>query len=157
MKILIVGAGQLGYHTAERLTRERHDVTVIEQDKARAAYLLEHLDIQVVTGSGSCPETLKRAGVAEADILVAVTNSDEVNLVACLIAAGQSRSPRKIARIRDPELHRHTRLFGRDFLNVDYAVNPDSEVVSQIESMVGVPGSTDLAEFFYGKRLCAES
>ena len=147
MKILIIGAGQLGYHTAEKLAKENNDVVVIERDEERARYLLEHLDVQVVTGSGSSPEVLKAAGVENADFLVAVTDSDEVNMVACLIAAAQAKTPRKIARIRNRELLRHSGVLGRDFLNVDYAINPDSEVVKEIQALLNIPGSTDVANF----------
>lgn len=147
MKILIIGAGQLGYHTAEKLAREQNDVTIIEMDESRARYLLEHLDVQVVTGSGSSPEVLKAAGVEEADFLVAVTDSDEVNMVACLLAAAQAKTPRKIARIRNPELFNHTRIFGSDFLNVDYSVNPDDAVVVEVERLLQIPGSTDIVDF----------
>lgn len=147
MKILIIGAGQLGYHTAEKLARENHDVTIIERDENRSRYLLEHLDVQVLTGSGSSPDLLKAAGVEDTDFLVAVTDSDEVNMVACLIAAAQAKTPRKIARIRNSELLKHSRVFGQDFLNVDYSVNPEDEVVSEIEKLLEIPGSTDIANF----------
>ncbi len=147
MKILIIGAGQLGYHTAEKLAREHCDVTIIEKDENRSRYLLEHLDVQVLTGSGSSPDILKAAGVEEADFLVAVTDSDEVNMVACLIAAAQTKTPRKIARIRNTQLLKHSRVFGQDFLNVDYSINPEDEVVAEIERLLEIPGSTDIATF----------
>lgn len=147
MKILIIGAGQLGYHTAEKLAKEQNDVTIIEKDEKRSRYLLEHLDVQVITGSGSSPDVLKAAGVEEADFLVAVTDSDEVNMVACLIAAAQAKTPRKIARIRNTELLNHSKVFGHDFLNVDYSLNPDDEVVAEIERLLQIPGSTDIANF----------
>ena len=151
MKILIIGAGQLGYHTAEKLAREQNDVTIIEKDEMRSRYLLEHLDVQVVTGSGSSPDVLKYAGVEDADFLVAVTDSDEVNMVACLIAAAQAKTPRKIARIRNSQLLNHSRVFGQDFLNVDYSINPDEEVVAEIERLLEIPGSTDIANFCRSK------
>ena len=147
MKILVIGAGQLGYHTAETLSKENNDVIVIERDEARSRYLLEHLDVQVITGSGSSPDVLRAAGVETADILVAVTDSDEVNMVACLLAAAQAKTPRKIARIRNTELLKHSRVFGQDFLNVDYAINPEDDVVSEIEKLLEIPGSTDIATF----------
>jgi trk system potassium uptake protein TrkA len=147
VKILIIGAGQLGYHTAEKLSREQNDVTIIEKDEGRSRYLLEHLDVQVLTGSGSSPDVLKQAGVEETDFLVAVTDSDEVNMVACLIAAAQAKTPRKIARIRNSQLLKHSRVFGQDFLNVDYSINPEEEVVSEIERLLEIPGSTDIANF----------
>jgi trk/ktr system potassium uptake protein len=151
VKILIIGAGQLGYHTAEKLAREQNDVTIIEKDEQRSRYLLEHLDVQVLTGSGSSPDILKQAGVEDADFLVAVTDSDEVNMVACLIAAAQAKTPRKIARIRNTELLNHSRVFGHDFLNVDYSINPEEEVVSEIERLLEIPGSTDIANFCRSK------
>lgn len=147
MKILIIGAGQLGYHTAEKLARENNDVTIIEKDETRSRYLLEHLDVQVISGSGSSPDILRAAGVEDADFLVAVTDSDEVNMVACLIAAAQTKTPRKIARIRNSQLLKHSRVFGQDFLNVDYSINPEDEVVAEIEKLLEIPGSTDIANF----------
>jgi trk/ktr system potassium uptake protein len=147
VKILIIGAGQLGYHTAEKLAREHNDVTIIEKDEGRSRYLLEHLDVQVITGSGSSPDVLKAAGVEDSDFLVAVTDSDEVNMVACLIAAAQAKTPRKIARIRNSQLLKHSRVFGQDFLNVDYSLNPEDEVVAEIERLLEIPGSTDIANF----------
>jgi trk system potassium uptake protein TrkA len=147
VKVLIIGAGQLGYHTAEKLARENNDVVVIERDPQRARYCLEHLDVQVVIGSGSSPEVLRKAGVETAEFLVAVTDSDEVNMVACLLAAAQAKTPRKIARIRSRELLTHNRVLGRDFLNVDYAVNPDGGVVKEIQALLEIPGSTNVASF----------
>jgi trk system potassium uptake protein TrkA len=147
MKVLIIGAGQLGYHTAEKLSKESNDVVVIERDPERARYILEHLDVQVLTGSGSSPEVLRRAGVETADFLVAVTDSDEVNMVACLLAAAQAKTPRKIARIRNRELLNHNLIFGQEFLNVDYAVNPDGGVVKEIQALLKIPGSTNVASF----------
>ncbi len=163
MKVLIIGAGQLGYHTAEKLSRENNDVVVIERDPEKARYILEHLDVQVLTGSGSSPDTLKKAGVETADFLVAVTDSDEVNMVACLLAAAQAKTPRKIARIRNRELLEHSRVFGQDFLNVDYAVNPDGGVVKEVQALLRIPGSTNVARFcrdqvsVVGFRIPAES
>jgi trk system potassium uptake protein TrkA len=89
--------------------------------------------------------------VEDADFLVAVTDSDEVNMVACLIAAAQAKTPRKIARIRNSQLLNHSRVFGHDFLNVDYSINPDEEVVAEIERLLEIPGSTDIANFCRSK------
>ncbi len=155
MKILVVGAGGLGYHVAEKLAGESNDVTVIEQCEQRVRHVLEHLDVQAIIGSGSSPKVLEEAGIKEADVLIAVTDSDEVNMVACLIAAAQCRTPRKIARIRDRELLKETRLMGRDFLDIDYFVNPDEQVVRAIQRVIRIPGCTDLAEFFEGKVVVA--
>lgn len=102
MRAIIVGAGKIGYHIAEVLVQENHDVVVIENDEERAGALEEGLDIQVIHGSGSSVGCLKEAGVEEAGLLVAVTASDEVNMIACILAK-QYGVKKTIARVRNPE------------------------------------------------------
>lgn len=155
MKIVVIGAGELGYHLSERLTSENHDVTIIEQNESRGNYVLEHLDVQVVTGSGSSPSALDLANIGEADILVAATDYDEINMVACMIASTQTRSPRKIARIRSNELLTHASIMGQNFLDIGYAVNPDNAVIDEIENILKIPGCTEVAQFSNGKTLIA--
>lgn len=100
MKIIIVGAGEVGFHIASHLAQENKDVVVIDHDAAAIRRVNDNIDVQVVQGSGSSPDTLLEAGIKEAEILLAVANSDETNLVACLVADIISPSTKKLARIR---------------------------------------------------------
>mgnify|MGYP003327959479 CR=1 FL=1 len=100
MKIIIVGAGQVGATLAENLAREYNDITVIDVDEKILLVLQDRLDIRTVTGTGSHPDILVSAGIEDADMLIAVTNSDEVNIIACQVAYSLFHTPTKIARIR---------------------------------------------------------
>ena len=105
MKVIIIGAGEVGYHIADVLSREGIDAVIIDRDEGRLREISETLDVQTVVGSGSSPDVLKRAEITKADMVVAVTDSDETNMIACLLASTQSRIPIRIARIRNPELN----------------------------------------------------
>ena len=104
VSILIVGGGDIGAMLAERLSSERKDVVVIEANEERVRELRERADVQVVHGNGSSPRVLRDAGLDDGEMLVAVTDSDEVNLIACLVASREGVIPTKIARVRDPDL-----------------------------------------------------
>ncbi|MBZ0252484.1 MAG: Trk system potassium transporter TrkA, partial [Candidatus Methylomirabilis sp.] len=152
MRILIIGAGEVGSSLAQRLSQEAKDVVVIDENEARLRQLSERADVQTVQGSGSSPSVLVRAGLEEADLLIAVTDSDEVNLVACLIAQAAYPSTRKIARIRNPEYHERTGILAESFLGLDLAINPEREAAETIIKILGVPaGATDFAEFAEGR------
>ena len=99
MKIIILGAGQVGGSLAERLTDENNDITVVDKDADILRNLQDHLDINTVAGDSAHPETLRRAGADEADMLIAVTNSDEINMMACQVAHSLFNTPTKISRI----------------------------------------------------------
>ncbi len=103
MKIIILGAGQVGGTLAENLVGERNDITVIDADGDTLRNLQDRLDIQVVQGIGSHPEVLQKAGAEDADMLIAVTNSDESNMMACQVAYTLYKTPTKIARIRSEQ------------------------------------------------------
>ena len=103
MKVIIIGAGEVGYHIADILSKEKQDVILVDRDEERLKELAETLDVMTLHGSGSSPEILKKAGLGEADMVIAVTDSDETNMVACLLASTQSRVSFKIARIRNPQ------------------------------------------------------
>ena len=100
MKIIILGAGQVGVTLAESLARESFDITVVDNDRSTLSALSSRLDIQTIEGWASHPETLRRAGASEADLLIAVTGSDEVNMIACQVCFSLFKTPRKIARVR---------------------------------------------------------
>lgn len=151
MKILIVGAGEVGYNIAARLVDEGHDVVLIERDETLLARATESLDIQGLRGHGARPTVLEEAGIAEAGMLVAVTNSDEVNMVACLNAAilGQSEII-KIARVRDAS-YMDPRIFGDARVAIDLAINPEREAASKILDLLQYPAVTEIIDFAAGQ------
>ncbi|MFQ5586292.1 MAG: NAD-binding protein, partial [Thermodesulfobacteriota bacterium] len=151
MRIIIVGAGVVGYTIAKRLSNEGHDVVMIEKDEKRIREVQESLDVRIVRGSGSSPRVLIEGGIEQSDMVIAVTNSDEVNMVASLIAGSQSRVPKKIARIRDPEYLSYTRIFEKEYLGLDLNINPQRMAAERILKIIEVPGATDVADFAGGR------
>lgn len=141
----------MGYHLAQRLTRENNDVIVVEKDEQKAKAISESLDVQLVRGSGSSPSVLKKAGIEQAEMLIAVTDKDEVNIIACLIAAAQSSIPVKIARIREPEFAAGLPFFGEGKLKIDLIINPERESTLHTLKLLEVPGTTDIMDFAGGK------
>jgi len=129
MKIIIVGAGQVGFHIASRLAHENKDVVVIDTDPAAVARLAEKIDVEVVVGSGSSPMLLEEVGIRESDILLAVTDSDEVNLVACLAADIIAPAVKKLARIRKGDYDHYHTIFKESAPHIDAMINPEIEVV----------------------------
>ncbi len=151
MKIIILGAGEVGYNVARRLSEEDHDVTVIDQDPEMIHRLSENLDVQYILGQGSSPSVLKEAGLKKADMLVAVTNSDEINIIACLFAKVESEHTIRIARIRNREYMQHKEIFEESGLNINLIINPESEVVKSVLTLLQVPGASDVIDFAGGK------
>jgi trk system potassium uptake protein TrkA len=151
MHFIIVGAGEVGYYLASRLSQEKMDVVVIEKDEEKVKRLIDTLDVQTIHGSGSSVEKIKQAGVENADMLIAVTNSDEVNMISCLVASAQSRVPIKIARIRNPEYAQNSGILGENHLNIDLSINPELEMVRTITKLVEIPNATDIVEFAEGR------
>ncbi|MBP1688515.1 MAG: hypothetical protein H6Q33_4658, partial [Deltaproteobacteria bacterium] len=124
MKTIVIGAGEVGYHIAERLSREGHDVVVIEQDPAVRARVQDELDVMTIEGNGSSPRVLEEAGVRDADILIAVADIDEVNVTACLLAKEYGAGTR-IARVRDPDFSESEFLGRGKRLGIDLLINPN--------------------------------
>jgi len=151
MKAIVIGAGEVGYHIADSLSREGIDTVVVDRDEERLREISETLDIQTIQGSGSSPDVLKRAGMDHADMVVAVTDSDETNMIACLLAATQSRTPVRIARIRNPELNEDSRLFKSDCLNIDLCINPEREAVKYMMDCLEFPGASEVFSFAGGR------
>jgi trk system potassium uptake protein TrkA len=150
VSILIVGGGDIGAILAERLSSERKDVVVVEASETRVRELRERADVQVVHGNGSSPGVLRNAGLDDAEMLVAVTDSDEVNLVACLVASKEGVIPTKIARVRDPDLAEAVpRIFDEEGL--DLTINPEEEAAQAIIKILGVPGAVSVLEFAEGQ------
>ena len=151
MKIIIVGAGEVGFHLARKLSEENKDVVVIEKDPQRLKRVDEELDVQLFPGSGTSPRLLKEAGIKEADMLVAATDSDEVNLISCLLAKSLNPYILKIARVRNPEYLQEKALFGKDMLGVDHVINPESLMVDLILKLLEVPEAVEVVDFAGGK------
>ncbi|KJS30886.1 MAG: potassium transporter TrkA [Desulfatitalea sp. BRH_c12] len=151
MKIVIVGAGEVGYHIASRLALEDKDVVVLDKDAAALRRVAENMDVQTIAGSGSSPSILEEAGIRDADILLAVTNQDETNLVACLVANMLSPTTLKIARIRGADFDAYHETFRNQPPHIDTIINPEIEVVKTIERLMRVPGAVDVGEFADGR------
>ena len=151
MKIIIVGAGEVGYNIASRLASENKQVVVIDKNPDAIRRLSENLDIQVITASGSNPRILIDAGINETDILLAVTDSDETNLVACLMANIISPTTKKLARIRDADFDTYHKRFKTENPNIDTVINPEIEVVNTIRKLMDVPGAVDVGSFVDGQ------
>ncbi|MCG8473556.1 MAG: Trk system potassium transporter TrkA [Desulfobacterales bacterium] len=151
MKIVIVGAGEVGFHIASRLSLENKDVVVVDTSNEALKRVSENLDVQVVKGSGSSPEVLIDAGIKTADILLAVTDSDEANLVACLTCDILSPATKKLARIRLADYDAYHKHFSESAPHINTIINPEIEVVKTIYRLMRVPGSVDVGEFEGGR------
>ena len=151
MKIVIVGAGEVGFQIASHLTLENKEVVVIDKDPNGIRRVSDGLDVQVVQGSGSSPVVLEEAGVKNAEIMLAVTDSDETNLVACLVANIISPSTKKLARVRDGDFDKYHNNFRDHAPHIDTIINPEIEVVKTIENLMSFPGAVDVGEFAGGR------
>ena len=149
MRVVIVGAGEVGFHIADRLSKEGHDITVIEREADKERSLSAKLNALVVHGSGASAETLEKAHVAEADLFIAVTDVDEVNLIACLLA-NECHVPRLIARSKSLEYSRAEWKPNAAKLGIDLIINPQSVVAAEICHIVSYSEATDVAEFARG-------
>lgn len=150
MKIIILGAGQVGGTLAEHLCVE-NDVTVVDINPARLNDLQERLDIRTVCGPASYPNILLNAGAEDADLLIAVTNSDESNMIACQVAYNLFRTPTKIARVRATQYVAYEELFGNDALAVDMLITPEHLVMQHIKRLIEHPDALQVVNFAQGK------
>lgn len=151
LKIVIVGAGEVGFHIAKHLAQEQKQVVVIDQNLEKLRQLEEHLDLQTILGSGSNPEILVKAGVADANIFLAVTDSDEINMVACFFANAIAPEATKLARIRQNEYSAYKDLLASKALNISMLVNPEAEIVRSIKRLLTLPGAVEYGQFSDGK------
>lgn len=152
MKILILGAGQVGRTAAAQLAREpANEVTVVDTNESVLRDLQDRLDIRVVAGSASYPTVLEAAGVVDTDVLIAVTNSDEVNIVACEIAHALYKTPTRIARIRASDYTSHAKLFVEGALAVDVWISPEQLVTEHIAKLLSFPGALQVVDFADGR------
>ena len=155
MRVIICGAGQVGYGIAERLAAEQNDVSVIDTSADLIRGVRDNLDVRGFVGHGSHPEVLQKAGAQEADMIIAVTLHDEVNMVACQVAHSLFNVPTKIARIRaQAYLQPHYMdLFSRDHLPIDVIISPEVEVGDMVLRRISLPGATDVVRFADSKIL----
>jgi len=151
MKIIILGAGQVGSSLAANLVSEANDITIVDLDADRLHALQDRLDLQTVTGQASHPDVLFRAGAEDADMIIAVTNSDETNMVACQTAYTLFHTPTKIARVRAQEYLSYPQLFSQDALPVDVLISPEQLVTDYIYRLIEHPGALQVLGFAGGK------
>lgn len=150
MKIIILGAGQVGSSVAEALASEANDITIIDNDSARLTALADKLDVRTVAGNAAYPSVLREAGIEDTDMLVAVTQSDQTNLVACKIARSLFHVPTRIARLRSRDFFEGDLLSTENFA-VDYAICPEQDITDYIAKLVEFPEALQVLEFAGGR------
>jgi trk system potassium uptake protein TrkA len=152
VKIIILGAGQVGRTAAYHLSREEaNDVTVVDTNEEILRDLQDRLDIRTVNGNAASPRILEAAGIARTDILVALTNSDEVNMLACHIAWTLYRTPKKIARVRSAAFTERDTLFGENAVAVDVWISPEQLVTEYVARLIRYPGALQVLDFADGR------
>jgi trk/ktr system potassium uptake protein len=151
VKILILGAGQVGSTLAENLVSEQNDITVIDLDAAKLKDLQDRFDLRAVAGSAADPGVLTEAGIEDADMLIAVTQSDETNLVACKIASKLFNVPTKIARVRATGFMRRPEILSEEGFDVDYAICPEQIVTENISKLIEFPEALQVLDFAAGR------
>ncbi|MBK1621842.1 Trk system potassium transport protein TrkA [Lamprobacter modestohalophilus] len=152
MKIIILGAGQVGTSVAANLVSEANDITVVDTDARRLRELADRFDLRTLQGHGAQPDVLLRAGGEDAEMIIAVTNSDETNMVACQVAYTLFHTPTKIARVRAQGfLDHHQALFGGDAFHVDVTISPEQLVTDYTLRLIQTPGALQVTDFANGR------
>jgi trk system potassium uptake protein TrkA len=151
VKIVIVGTGTLGFYVARKFSEERHDVVLVGDDEEALRRAQDAIDVGAVVGKGSTPSILLDAGLRSADILVAVTGSDETNIVACLIAETVVKRIVRVARLHDPAYLGAKGIIDKSSLSIDLVISPEEEVAHAVAALAGTPGATDVLEFADGR------
>lgn len=151
MKIIILGAGQVGSNLAEHLVREGNDLTVVDLDAEKLAALQDRFDLRTVCGQASHPAILKAAGAEDADMLVAVTLNDETNMVACKLGGTLFNIPTKIARIRAIDYMKYPQLFGPENFGVDHVIAPEQEITDYLRKLIDYPEALQVVDFGNGR------
>lgn len=151
MKIIILGAGQVGSSLANNLASEANDITVVDTDQTCLQELQDRLDLRTVFGQASHPEILRRAGAEDADMVIAVTNSDETNMVACQVAYTLFHTPTKIARVRSQKYLIYPELFSNNALPIDVFISPEQLVTDYIFRLIEYPGALQVLDFADGR------
>jgi len=153
MKVIVCGAGQVGFNIAKHLADQNNDVTVIDRSRSLIRKISDSLDVQALVGHASDPDMLNKAAAADADLLVAVTQSDEVNMVACQVAHSLFSVPTKVARIRSQAYLKSgwRDLFSRDNMPIDVIISPELEIAQALLRRLEVPGAFNMVPFVDGK------
>ena len=151
MKIIILGAGQVGSSVADNLASEANDITIVDTDLQKLEDLQDRLDLRTVAGHASHPEVLSRAGAEDADMIIAVTNSDETNMIACQVAYTLFHTPTKIARVRAVEYLSEEKLFAQEALPIDVLISPEQLVKDYIQRLIQHPGALQVLDFAEGR------
>ncbi|UCC56196.1 MAG: Trk system potassium transporter TrkA [Gammaproteobacteria bacterium] len=151
MKIIVLGAGQVGASVATNLASEANDITIVDVNPSILQDLQDRLDIRTIVGHAAHPEILASAGADDADMILAVTSSDETNMIACQVAYTLFHTPTKIARVRSVEYLRHGKLFAQEALPVDVLISPEQLVTDYIERLIENPGALQVLDFAGGR------
>ncbi len=151
MKILILGAGQVGSTVAESLVSEANDITVVDSDGEKLRQLQDRLDLRTLTGNAAHPSVLEQAGIVDTDMLLAVTQSDEVNMVACKLAASLYNTPTRIARIRSADFLARPEVFSKDNFCVDFSICPEQILTDYIAKLIEFPEALQVLRFSQNK------
>ncbi|QEP43062.1 Trk system potassium transporter TrkA [Ectothiorhodospiraceae bacterium BW-2] len=147
MKIIILGAGQVGTSLANSLSSEANDITVVDVDSDKLSVLQDRMDLKTIHGPCSHPEVLRSAGAEDADMVIAVTNSDEVNMIACQVTSTLFRTPTKIARVRSRDYFQYPELFKSPALPIDVTISPEQLVTDYIHRLIEFPGALQVLDF----------
>lgn len=150
MFIIIVGCGEVGYNLVRMLCYENHDIVLIEENNEKLKRAQDHLDVKVLQGSGSDFTTLEQAGIKDADMLVAVTDKDEVNILSCMIA-NQYGVKKKVARVKNKRFAQEDAPLNAENLNIDLIIHPESVVAAAVVKLLNQTAATDILEFAEGK------
>jgi len=151
MRILVLGAGQVGKTVAKALSHEQNDITVVDLDIKLLKFLENRLDIRTVHGHAAHPDVLIRAGAEDADLILAVTNSDETNMIACQIAYSLFQTPIRLARVRSPSYQRYPELFSVSGIPVNYIISPELIAVQSMEHLIEQTEALQILDFADGK------
>jgi len=151
MKIVILGAGQVGSTVASALVHEENDITIVDIDEHRLKELQDQMDIRSVQGHASHPKVMERAGIEDADLVIALTSSDEVNMVACQIAYTLYNVPTRVARVRSAEYTIRSELFHREHSPVDVLISPELLLTQYISRLIEYPGALQVLDFAGGR------
>lgn len=149
MKIVLIGCGTIGRTVLEQLSKEGHTITIIDEDKNKVESLIERFDVFGVVGNGASLEVQEEAGIKDSDIVIAITSSDEINILSCLVA-NKTGVENTIARVRNPEYYKQSAMF-KEKLGLSMIVNPEYETANEICNMINLPSATKMEKFANGK------
>ncbi len=153
MNIIICGAGRVGFTISKLLSEQNHSITVIDQSSEDIQKINETLDVKAIVGKATSPAILEKANIAEANMIIAVTRNDEINMLICQIAYSLFKTPKKIARIRAQEYldPKFSQLFNKENLPIDFVISPEIEIAKSIHRKLESPGATDNVPFANNK------